>query len=85
MSGSGEKDENKRVPQEGAPALDDVKTAREAEAVVAKRRAEEEAAKASRPVESESRPSGDSPKRQGDKLSDAVREASREPVIEDEP
>lgn len=65
---SGPKDDEAR-----APALDDVKTERQAEAV---ERAKEAGAAGGAPVPS---PSGDSPKRQGDDLENAVREAAGTP------
>ena len=58
-----------------APALDDVKTEREAEAAA---RAKDAAAK-SGPTESVPSHSGDSPKPHGDKMEHAVREAAGKP------
>jgi len=58
-----------------APALDDVKTEREAEAAA---RAKDAAAKAG-PTDSLPSHSGDSPKPHGDKLEHAVREAAEKP------
>ncbi len=59
----------------GAPALDSVKTEREAEALVRAREAG--AAGGSAPVPPDA--SGDSPKPHGDKLENAVREAADAP------
>jgi hypothetical protein len=67
---SGSKDEKNR-----APALDDVKTEREAEAVVRAREAGAKSGDAPVPPS----PSGDSPKPHGDKLEHAVREAAEKP------
>jgi hypothetical protein len=64
---SGSKDE-----KGGAPALDDVKTEREAEAVVRAREAG--LASGDAPV-----PAGDSPKPHGDKMENAVRQATDTP------
>jgi len=58
----------------GAPALDDVKTEREAEAVLRAREAGAAAGGAATPS-----PSGDSPKPHGDKMENAVREAADAP------
>ena len=60
--------------QTGAPALDSVKTEREADAVV---RAREAGAAGGAPVPPAA--SGDSPKPHGDKLENAVREAADAP------
>src|SRR5215204_7472763 len=68
---------------EGAPALEDVRTATEASAAAERRAADEKAARAERRTEGGEPP--DSPKRQGDKLSDAVRIAASEPEVKDEP
>ena len=62
-------------PKAGAPALDDVKTEREAEAVVRAREAG--AAGGGAPVPPS--PSGDSPKPHGDKMEHAVKEAANAP------
>jgi hypothetical protein len=67
----------------GAPALDDVRTASEASAAAERRDADATLARAERRVEG-GEPS-DSPKRQGDKLSHAVRSAAEEPEVKDEP
>jgi len=67
----------------GAPALDYVRTASEASAAAERRDADTRADKAKRRVEG-GEPS-DSPKRQGDKLSHAVRTAVEEPGVKDEP
>ena len=67
----------------GAPALDDVRTASEASAAAERRDADARAARAERRTEP-GQPS-DSPKRQGDKLSHAVRTAAKEPEAKDEP
>ena len=58
-----------------APALDDVKTEREADATV---RAKQAGAK-SGPTESAPAHSGDSPKPHGDKMEHAVKEAAQTP------
>jgi hypothetical protein len=58
----------------GAPALDDVKTEREAEAVLRAREAAAAAGGAAAPSHS-----GDSPKPHGDKMENAVREAADAP------
>ena len=67
----------------GAPALEDVRTASEASAAAERRDADATLARAERRVEG-GEPS-DSPKRQGDKLSHAVRTAAKEPEAKDEP
>ena len=67
----------------GAPALDDVRTASEASAAAERRDADAKAARAERRTEGGE--SADSPKRQGDKLSHAVRTAVEEPGVKDEP
>ncbi|HKH54296.1 MAG TPA: hypothetical protein VKA58_02455 [Propionibacteriaceae bacterium] len=69
---------------EGAPALEDVRTATEASAAAERRAADEKAARAERRRTEGGEPP-DSPKRQGDKLSDAVRIAASEPEVKDEP
>jgi len=68
---------------EDAPALDDVRTANEATAAAERRSADAKAAAAERPSKTDQ--SSDSPKRQGDKLSHAVRTAAEVPEVEDEP
>ena len=67
---SGSKDEKGR-----APALDDVKTEREAEAVARAREAGAATGNAAVPTT----PAADSPKPHGDKLEKAVKEAARTP------
>ena len=67
----------------GAPALDDVRTASEASAAAERRDADAKAARAERRTEGGG--SSDSPKRQGDKLSQAMRSAAEEPEVKDEP
>ncbi len=68
---------------EGTPAVDDVRTANEATAAAERRGADAKAAMADRPSKIDQ--SSDSPKRQGDKLSHAVRTAAKGPEVEDEP
>ena len=67
----------------GAPALDDVRTASEASAAAERRDADATLARAERRTEGGG--SSDSPKRQGDKLSQAMRSAVEEPEVKDEP
>lgn len=67
---------------EGAPALEDVRTAKEVSAAAERRAAD---AKARAEGRTEGDESSDSPKRQGDKLSQAVRIAASEPEVKDEP
>ncbi|HZA92318.1 MAG TPA: hypothetical protein VE420_06805 [Gemmatimonadales bacterium] len=67
----------------GAPALDDVRTASEASAAAERRDSDAKAARAERRTEGGE--SEGSPKRQGDKLSHAVRTAAKEPEAKDEP
>ena len=67
----------------GAPALDDVRTASEASAAAERRDSDAKAARAERRTEGGE--SEGSPKRQGDKLSHAVRIAAKEPEAKDEP
>jgi hypothetical protein len=77
--------------EEGAPAVDSVKTKQKAEAALQRREADEKAAQASASGTGETHPAGagDSPKHHGDKLERSVREAAREPEdepeVEDEP
>ena len=79
-----ENDRNPAVP-EGGPAVESVRTTKEAEAVVTKWEAERNSGEASG-VESEPRPAGDSPKPHGDKFENTFsRETPDEPVVEDEP
>jgi len=75
---------NAAVPESG-PAVDNVRTVREAEAIAAARDAEEKRAKASRTENSETRGSGSNPKLQGDTFASPSREANDEPVVTDEP
>jgi hypothetical protein len=72
------------VPESG-PAVDSVRTAREAEAVARKQDTEAELAKASSKKGGEAQVSGESLKRYGDKLHDVTREAGDEPLVKDEP
>jgi hypothetical protein len=67
----------------GAPALDDVRTASEASAAAERRDADATLARAEQRTEGGG--SSDSPKRQGDKLSQAMRSAAEEPEVKDEP
>ena len=73
---------NAAVPESG-PAVDNVRTVREA--IAAARDAEEKRAKASRTENGETRGRGGSPKPQGDTFASPSREANDEPVVTDEP
>jgi hypothetical protein len=68
---------------EGAPALDDVRTAREASAAAERRDADAKVARAERRAAGGEQ--SDGPERQGDKLSQAMRTAAEEPEVKDEP
>jgi hypothetical protein len=77
--------------EEGAPAVDSVKTKQRAEAALQRRDADKKAAQATASGSGETHPAGagDSPKHHGDKLERSVREAASEPEdepeVEDEP
>jgi hypothetical protein len=70
---------DRKDDKDRAPALDDVKTEREADAAA---RARDAGAK-SGPTESVPSHSGDSPKPHGDKLERAVKEAAQTPPRKD--
>jgi hypothetical protein len=74
MTRSGENSLSGQAPRKGAPASGDMAPEHEGQRV-----------RVSRHDGREARPSGDGPKRQGDRLSGVAREATREPLIEDEP
>jgi hypothetical protein len=60
----------------GAQALDSVKTERKTGAAAQRKAADAAAARAAKPDAGGAKPSGDSPKRQGDKLDKAARAAA---------